>query len=175
MVRAVGELDERERVLRRHRIARDLGDEGDILPRSEARDEVVELEHEADTVAAEARELGLVRAGEIAPAIRERAIGGHVEAAEIVEQRGLAASRCAEEDDEFAGVKIEVDAIERAHFHLAAGVDLCDAARGEERLAGRLRAGPRWRFGEHWQVGRGAFHRRKSAHHGGDGNLIKAC
>ena len=57
--------DQRERLLRRHGIARNLGDQRDVFPRGEARDEIVELENEADRVAAESRQLILVRAGEI--------------------------------------------------------------------------------------------------------------
>ena len=68
-------------------------------------------------------------------AIRERAAGCRVEPAEDVEQRGFSRAGCAEQDDEFAAVKIEIDAVERADFRLAARVDFRQPARREKRLA----------------------------------------
>ena len=53
MVAAIAQLHEGERFLRVHRVARDVGDQRDVLLRGEARDEIVELEDEADRVAAE--------------------------------------------------------------------------------------------------------------------------
>ena len=88
----------------------DLGDERDVLARGEAGDQVVELKHEADVLAAVARErrlrrplTGRGRARTDAPARRS------VEAAEDVQQRRLAAARRPEQDDELALVDFQVD------------------------------------------------------------------
>ena len=51
MVLALLKADESQRLVRRHGIARDFRRQRDVLPGGEARDEVVELEHEADVVA----------------------------------------------------------------------------------------------------------------------------
>ena len=45
------QADQRQRLGGRHRVVGHLGDEFDVLARGEARDQVVELEHEADVVA----------------------------------------------------------------------------------------------------------------------------
>ena len=53
VIHAVAEPDQIAARLRRGiGIARDLGDQGDVLARGEARDQVVELEDEADVLAA---------------------------------------------------------------------------------------------------------------------------
>ena len=108
MIHAIVEFDERERFLRRHRVARDLGDQRDVLLRRQARDQVVELEDEADRVAAESGEFVLVGAGQVDPAIGERAGGRHIESAEDVEQRGFSAAGRAEQYNELTFIKLEV-------------------------------------------------------------------
>ena len=50
VVHAVAEADQRQRLLGRHRVVGDLGDQGDVLARGEAGDQVVELEDEADVM-----------------------------------------------------------------------------------------------------------------------------
>src|SRR5690606_35943155 len=93
MIEAVLEPDERERLLWRNRIVRDLGDERDVLPRGEARHEVVELENEADVPAPIERELPLRRVREVLAAEQEPARRRAVEPAEDIEERRFAAAR----------------------------------------------------------------------------------
>ena len=104
--------------------------------RGEARDEVVELKDEADVLAAEAGERGVVGGGEVVIAVADLAAGRHVEAAEDVQQGRLAAARGTEKDDEFARVEIEIDAAQRVDLHLAHAVDLGDAVHVEDRVRG---------------------------------------
>ena len=66
VVEALAQPDQRERLLGRHRIVRDVGDQRDVLARGQAGDEVVELEHEPDVVPPVLRELFLVGVGEVA-------------------------------------------------------------------------------------------------------------
>ena len=158
VVHAIREFDERERGFRRHRVARDLGDERDVLPPGEAGDEIVKLENEPDGIAPEAREFVLVRTGKVVAAIGERAVGRRVESAEDVEERGFSRAGCAEQDDEFAAVKIEIDAVQRADFRLAARVNFRQPARREKRFA-RGPAGRRtWRLAERGRGCRDGIH-----------------
>src|SRR5687767_12669679 len=98
----LAEPDDLECRFRRHRVLRDLGDERGVLAGGEARNQVVELKHEAHVLASIARELGVVRRREIAVAIANAPRRRHVEPAENVEERRLAAPRGAEEHEELA-------------------------------------------------------------------------
>src|SRR5690606_24131757 len=90
VVLALGETDEGEGLGGGEGVGGDLGDEGDVLARGEGGDEVVELEDEADVGAAVGGERGVVVAGEVVVEEADGAGGGDVEAAEDVEQGGLA-------------------------------------------------------------------------------------
>ena len=105
-----------QRLFGRHRVAGDLRDERDVLARREAGDEIVELENEPDAVSAVARELSLVRVGEIDVAIPELAGSRHVEAAKLIEQGGFSTAGWSEQHDEFAGVEIQVHSGQCADF-----------------------------------------------------------
>ena len=61
VVEPMVEADHPEGLLRRHRVLDDLGDERHVLARRQARDQVVELEHEADVRAAIFGQLRVVR------------------------------------------------------------------------------------------------------------------
>ena len=50
MVQARAEVDQFQRGFGRHRVAGDLGNQPHVLPRGQARDQVVELEDEADAL-----------------------------------------------------------------------------------------------------------------------------
>src|SRR6185295_15941495 len=78
MIQSLREPHPVERLLRLHRIARNLGDQRDVLAHGEARNEIVELEHEADVIAPVARELGLTRFAEIVIAPGRRATRGRI-------------------------------------------------------------------------------------------------
>ena len=62
VIHALAEPDQIQRVFGGHRIARDLRHEVDVLARGERRDEVVELEDEADVVAPVGGEAGVIQA-----------------------------------------------------------------------------------------------------------------
>ena len=111
----------------------DVGDELDVLARRQARNQVVELEDEADVLAAVLRERGVGRRREIEVLEAHPAGRRRVEAAEDVEQRGLAAARMAEQDEQLARDDVEIDAAQRRHLDLAHLVDLREAAHFEER------------------------------------------
>src|SRR5690606_21800674 len=123
-----------ERLLWRNRIVRDLGDERDVLPRGEARHEVVELENEADVPAPIERELPLRRVREVLAAEQEPARRRAVEPAEDIEERRFAAARRALEHDELALGDREIDAPKRVHGARAAAVDLGQPLRLEAEV-----------------------------------------
>ena len=75
VVEALAEPDQAQRVLGRHRRSRDLGHQRHVLARGEARDQVVELEHEAHVQAPVAGEPGLVARGQLA-AVEPDVAGG---------------------------------------------------------------------------------------------------
>jgi hypothetical protein len=87
VVGPVGEADERQGLGGRHRRPGDLGDDGDVFQGGERRQEVVELEHEADVVAPIGRPQGVVGAGQVVVVETDAARGRGVEGAEDVEQR----------------------------------------------------------------------------------------
>ena len=127
-------MTSRQRVGRVHRPGGDVGDQRHVLPGRQAGNQIVELKHEADVLAAVAGERGVVEFGELLPAVEHRAAGGHVEPAQDIEQRALAAAGRAQQHDELAGVQIEVDAAERVHVDFAHVIDLRQSAGGENDL-----------------------------------------
>ena len=137
MVHARAETHEVQRLLGRHRVGGDFGDERDILTRSQARDEIVELKYKPDRVAPVAGERGFVGAAQIPTAIEQGAAGGCVEAAKKIQQGGLAAAGGPEHHQEFARVTIERDSVERTNFGLTGTVDFSQRA-GVENRCGRI-------------------------------------
>jgi len=119
VIEAIAEPDELERLGGIHRVVGDLGDERDVLARRQARDQVVELEHEPDVVAAVHRQLVGIGVGQILAAIGDLARGADVEAAEDVEQRRLAAAGRAEQHDELTLGQRDIDAAERRDLDFA--------------------------------------------------------
>jgi hypothetical protein len=107
----------------------------DVLAGGEARDEVVELEDEADRLAPVTGELLLVGVREVDVAVAQRAGGRDVEAAELVEEGRLARARGTEQHDEFAGVQVQVHAGQGAHLGGAGAVDLGQTTHVENRGA----------------------------------------
>ena len=81
----------------------------DVVGDREVRDQVEELEHEADLAAAQARAAGLVGAGQVLALHAHLAAGRAVEAAEQVEQRRLAAAARPGDGDELAVRHPQVD------------------------------------------------------------------
>jgi hypothetical protein len=136
VVQALGEPDAIEGLLRPHRTLRDVRHERHVLARREARDQVVELEDEAHVLSPEARALGLSAGGEVVVAEADRSARRHVEAAEDVEQGGLAAARGTEQHHELAAQQVDVHVAQRVHLDLAHAVDLAELAGAEDRLVG---------------------------------------
>src|SRR5690606_25427989 len=98
--------------------------------------EIVELEHEADMLAAELRQLALAGAAEQLLAIPHLSAARAVETTEDVEQCRLAAARGAEQDNEFTGVQIEIHAAQRMDLDLAHGIDTGEATGSEHGRRG---------------------------------------
>jgi hypothetical protein len=71
--------------------------------------QIVELKDEADVLPAVARELGIGSAREVMVEKAHRAGGRGVESTQDVEERRLAAARCAEQHEELAGAQVEVE------------------------------------------------------------------
>ena len=72
-------------------------------------------------------------------AVENGAAGRHVEPAQDIEQRALAAARRAEQHDELAGVQIQVDAPQGVHVDLAHVVDLRQVAGGKNDVRHSIR------------------------------------
>ncbi len=121
-------------IARVHGVGGDICDERHVLARGEAGNEVVELEHETDMIASIAGEAGVVEFRKLLTAVEHGAAGGYVESAKDVEERAFAAARGAEQNDEFAGVEIEIDAAKRLNFDLAHMVDFGEFARRKDDL-----------------------------------------
>jgi hypothetical protein len=121
------QADPVDRLVDRHRVVDDVGDQGDVLAHREARDQVVELEHEADVAAPERGQLRLRGGAQVLIAKAHFAGARHVEPAQDVEERRLAAARGAEEDDELAGTDVEVDLAQGPDLDLAGAVGLGQA------------------------------------------------
>src|SRR5512143_2861709 len=139
MVEPVRETDDGEGLLGFHGITRDLCHHRDILPRCEAWDQVIELEHETNMEPAVLRELLLRGPSEVFAAVSHLPLRCRVESAQDVQERGLPASRRTQQHNELAGQELEVHAAQGVHPHLAHLVDLGQAADSENRDRGRGR------------------------------------
>src|SRR5690606_927428 len=115
--------------------------ERDVLSSGKACDQIVELEHEADVAAPIQRQLPVGRMGELPAAEEQPPVRRSVEAAENIEEGGLAASGGAEQHDELALGQLEVDAAQRMHGRVSRAVDLRQPLRLEAQAFGRR--GPR--------------------------------
>ena len=127
------ELDEAKCVLRCHGIRGDLGDQGDVFDGGEAGDQVVELEDEADVLAAVGGQRAFVGLRQIGVAIEDAAARRDVEAADDVEERRLAGAGWPEQHDELSLVERERHLSQRVDLHLAHAVDLREVANVKQR------------------------------------------
>ena len=84
-------------------LARHLQREGDVLRHRHVRIERVGLEHHGELA------LGRRLAGHVAAVDVDRAAAGVLQPGDQPQQRGLAAARRADEDDELAVLDVEVD------------------------------------------------------------------
>jgi len=137
MVHAVLQLDQRQRRLRGQRVGGDLGHQADVLARRQAGYQVVELEHEADVVAAVPGQAGVVQGGQLLRTEEHPAVGRQVETAQDVQKGRLAAARRAQHHHQFAGIELHVDATQRMHRDLAAAIDLDNSLGAENALSHR--------------------------------------
>ena len=112
----------------------DIGDQRHVFPRRQTGNEIVKLKHEADVLAPVARQGRVVEFGELLAAIEDRAARGHIQTAQNIEQRALAAAGRTEQHDELARVQLQVDAPQRVHVDLAHVVDLGQVAGREHDL-----------------------------------------
>ena len=114
----------------------------DVLARGEHRDQVEELEHEADVLGAEARELVLGQLVQHAARDRRRWPSfGAVESREQVEQRRFAGARRTHQRHEPPALDAQRDVLERVHLVGAAAVDPRDVLDLDQ-------SGSRWRSRE---------------------------
>jgi hypothetical protein len=98
-----------------------------VVERAQHRDQVVELEHEADAAGAPVGELGVRHAVE-RPAVDAHLAGvGPVEAAHQVEQAGLARAARPHDGDELAAPDGHAQVVEHRHERRAAAVGLDQA------------------------------------------------
>jgi len=96
------------------------------------RHQVVELEHEADVAAAPVRELAAVHAVQALAFDLDLARRRRVEAADEIEQRGLARARRPHQRDEVALGDVEVDAVQHFDLLRSALVGLGESAGGDQ-------------------------------------------
>ena len=116
-------------------MGRNFGHKRDILACGQARDEIVELEHEADMVASKKGQFALGKFGEVTAAIEHLTGGRGIKAAKDIEKRRLAATGGAEHDGHFAGFQRRVYATQRMHLDIVGLVDLSQAGYAKNRFA----------------------------------------
>src|SRR5690606_22475892 len=112
----------------------------DVLLRAQHRQQVVELEDEADVLGAPARQFAGLELVDALAVDADAAGGGRVQAADQVQQGGLARARRAHQGDEGTALDLEVDAVQHFHLLLAAGVVLGELPDLDQGLGHR---GPR--------------------------------
>jgi len=108
----------------------EAGDE-DIFEDGALREQVVELEDEADGAVAEAGGGGGLERGEVGIGDSDTAGGGAVERTEEIEERGLAAAGGAGDGDGFAGANMEVEIAEDVNGARGSVVGFGDAGGGD--------------------------------------------
>ena len=144
MVDSVAQAHQPQRVLGRDWAARNFGDQRDVLARRQAGNEVVELKHEADVLAAKRGEVAVGERGKLDVAEEHPPRRRGVDAAENVEQGRLAAARRPEQHDDLALEDRQVDAAQRLDLGFAGAIDLGEALCQEGGPAVRP-----WRFACH--------------------------
>ncbi|MNT16934.1 hypothetical protein D3C72_1520610 [compost metagenome] len=133
MAAAVGQADQGQRdlgialALRRAEVGQQQR-QFHVLLRGQHRHQVVELEHEADVMAAPRRQLAAAHLVDALAFDADLAARGVVQAADQVEQGGLAGTGRAHQRDEVAAGDIQVDAVQHLHLFGATLVGLGDVA-----------------------------------------------
>ena len=125
-----------------------------VLGDGERGQQLEELEHDADAAPAPRRERVLRQRVQRLAVDDDRALGRLLDAGEQVDQRRLAAARRSDDGDAFAGVHVQVDAIQRAELAGGGGVAAGRAAQADEGRGGSGFEGmggrvAMWREAEH--------------------------
>ncbi len=134
MIHAVTQAHQFERFLGSHRCLGNFGHRGNVFPRGQAGNQVVELEHEADVMAAVTGQFPVIGGTQLHVAITHLARGRHVESAENIEQRRLAGAGGAQHHHQLAGIEIQIDAAQGMHLDFTLIVDLGESASLENNL-----------------------------------------
>ena len=119
--------------------AGELERQHDVLGRREHREQVEELEDEADVVAAQLRERGVVEAGDVDAGDGDLARGGRVEAGEDVHERRLAGARRAHDGGQAALGDVDRDAAQGVDGGVAVAVAADEVAGADDGGSGRRR------------------------------------
>ena len=121
--------------------ARELCRDGDVVANAQVVEEVEELEHEPDPGSSEAGRIRLAQPIDPHAVDEDLAARGPVEAADQVEERGLATARRAHDRGDGPGHDVEIDRVEGGRS--VGGVALGDTAKADERFhAPEARAAP---------------------------------
>ena len=108
----------------------------DVLERRECRDQIVILEHEADAVAAELGDRGIVELAGFLPLDEQTAARRPIEQADDVEQGALARSRRPDQGHEFAALQRQIDIVQHLDLDRRADiVGLAHAFEAQDRRA----------------------------------------
>ncbi len=110
--------------------------QGDVVARTQGRDQVEPLEDEADGVASQGRQGIVVEGGEVVTVQDHPARGGCVEAGQELHQRGLAGSRGTHDGREVASHDVQVHPVQGLHRARAASVHLGQVECAHHDLAG---------------------------------------
>src|SRR5262245_14374644 len=106
-----------------------------VLERGEHGNQVVHLEDEPDVARAPRGQLAGGHVRQLVTRDGDTAGRGHVEAAEQIEQGGLAGAARAHECHEVAGVDVEVQSLQHVDLLATAPIDLAEPARSDQALA----------------------------------------
>src|SRR4030095_4216006 len=110
----------------------------DVARRGQHRQQVVELEDEADMLSAPARQLTRARVRQIAAADHDAARRRAIEAANHVQQGGLAGSRWAHEREKLALRHLEIESLEHVDALGPAWIHLVDVLYLHQRFRHRF-------------------------------------
>src|SRR6478736_8217364 len=112
MVESIPEPHEIERIFWFQRIVGDVGDQRNVFARSQARDQVVKLKHEAHVMPSIVGQRVFVGAGQLLAAEEHGARTGYVESAQNIERGRFSATRGPEQDEQLAFVQRQLDTIQ---------------------------------------------------------------
>ncbi len=101
--------------------------------RRQARNQIVKLKHKTNVFPSIARQGPIVELGKLLAFVKHRASARHIEPAQNIEKRTLAAAGGPEQNHELTRVELQVHAPQSVHLDLAHMVDLREAASLEHR------------------------------------------